>query len=272
MRMIIMAAGSGRRMGEILRGRPKCMLEVGGRSLLDWQLDAARCAREAIDGVTLVTGCGAEHLEPFAARGCALVHNEAFATTNMVHSLFCAASHFGEAFVMSYGDIAYSPDVLERATRDASPISVVVDEHWRAYWQQRFDDVLADAESLTMDDRGRLHSIGQKVSDERDIEAQYIGLVAFRGEGVTALREAFALAQRGGASVKAVFPALATRPAQTMFMTDLLQGLINLGAAVTAVPIQGGWVEVDSPSDLALAERLVRAGRLRRAADVLPTA
>ena len=41
-----------------------------------------------------------------------------------------------------------------------------------------------------------------------------------------------------------------------LYMTDLLQGLIDQGRAVHAVPIRGGWLEVDSTTDLALAEKL----------------
>ena len=33
-------------------------------------------------------------------------------------------------------------------------------------------------------------------------------------------------------------------------MTDLLQAVINSGQKITAVPVNGGWVEVDTVSDL----------------------
>jgi len=261
MKLITMAAGCGRRMGELLRGRPKCLIEVGGRALLDWQVDAMRCVGE-IDSHVIVTGWGAEYLAARASQRCTLVHNNEHASTNMVHSLFCAAAHFGEGFIMSYGDIAYAPHVLARVAHSDAPISVIVDRSWRTYWQQRFDDVLADAESLSTDAVGDITSIGQRAAHADDIEAQYIGLVAFRRAGVAALREAHALACSGGEHACRVFADLHRRPARAMFMTDLLQGLVNLGARVAAEPIDGGWIEIDSPSDLALAERLVREGRL----------
>jgi choline kinase len=257
MKLIVMAAGCGRRMGAVLHGRPKCLLEVGGRTLLDWQLDAwtrSDSAVEAARRVCIVTGFGAEHLEHIRERGCTLVHNPEHSTTNMVRSLFSAAAQFDDGFVMSYGDIAYTPEVMQRVLEHDAPISVVVDVDWREYWEARFDDVLTDAESLVTDGHGRIISVGQTVEDESEIEAQYIGLVAFRGVGVTGLREAYALAQSGDADAQRAIPSLAVRPAGMMFMTDLLQGLINLGANVAAVPIQGGWIEIDSPRDLQIAE------------------
>ena len=261
MKLIVLAAGSGRRMGQSLRGQPKCLIEVGGRTLLDWQLDAWSKAGGAIEDVVIVTGHGATHLEAMQSHGCTLVHNSEHATTNMVHSLLCAEAHFGEGFVMSYGDIAYEAGVMATVLRSDKPISVVVDTCWREYWQERFDDVLADAESLTTNGRGLITSIGQKSANADDIEAQYIGLAAFRRKGVAALRAAHALAQSGGVDARRVFANLENRPARTMYMTDLLQGLINLGAAVAAVPIEGGWVEVDSQRDVEIAEGRLAAKR-----------
>ena len=156
-RFIILAAGSGRRLGDALGGRPKCLAELGGRSLLARQLDAAR--RAGLRDITVVGGYRAECLAPLADD---LVVNDEFDTTNMVASLFRAEEMFADDFVMSYGDIAY--------------------------------------------------------------------------------RDAFS--------------------ARTMFMTDMLQMLIDTGVAVTAVEIEGGWVEIDHSSDLAVAERLVAEGRL----------
>ena len=39
MKAIILSAGQGSRLGHLTDDRPKCLIEFGGRSLLDWQLD-----------------------------------------------------------------------------------------------------------------------------------------------------------------------------------------------------------------------------------------
>lgn len=240
-RFIILAAGSGRRLGDALGGRPKCLAELGGRSLLARQLDAAR--RAGLRDITVVGGYRAECLAPLADD---LVVNDEFDTTNMVASLFRAEEMFADDFVMSYGDIAYRDGVLTRLLASAHPVSVVVDRDWRSYWEQRFSDPLVDAESLRLDGRGGITGIGGRPAAIEDIQGQYIGLVRFRGSGIEALRRAY----RDAFS------------ARTMFMTDMLQMLIDTGVAVTAVEIDGGWVEIDHSSDLAVAERLVAEGRL----------
>lgn len=246
MRLIILAAGQGTRLQPLTEARPKCLVPLAGRPWLEWQLEAVREAGIAMKDVVLVGGYRAEQLRAF---GVDVVVNPAYATTNMVQSLFCADALFGDACVVSYGDILYTPQILQALLANRDPVAVVVDRQWRSYWQQRFADPLQDAESLRMDEVGRILSIGQRVSDVREIQAQYIGLTAFRGAGIEALRTTFASA----------------RAKARLFMTDLLQHMIDAGHAVSAVPVDGGWLEVDSLRDLELAERLMAQGRVGRA-------
>ena len=52
------------------------------------------------------------------------------------------------------------------------------------------------------------------------------------------------------------------RSLDRLYMTDLLQGMIGRGSKLRAAPIDRGWVEVDNPGDLEIAERIARAGSL----------
>lgn len=255
MRLIILAAGRGTRLRPLTDDRPKALVPLGGRPLLDWQLDAASGA--GIDDVVVVGGWRAETLERAHAR---LIRNPAFATTNMVATLFCARDLFGEAFVVSYGDIVYAPWVLERLLAARHPVSVVVDRDWRAYWERRFEDPLADAESLRVRPDGAIESIGQREASIERIEAQYIGLMAFRGPGVAALIETY---EAGVSDERAGrMPFGGARGLAGLYMTDLLQAMVDRGHPVSAVNVDGGWAEIDSPRDLEIAEAFVRDGRL----------
>jgi choline kinase len=255
MRLIILAAGTGSRLAPLTNDRPKCLVELAGRPLLEWTLAATE--RSGIDEVVVIGGYRAEQLRKYDVT---LLVNENFATTNMVHTLFRARAYFGDGFIMSYGDIAYAPDVLERLM-DAPPgVSVVVDADWRSYWERRFDDPLKDAETLKLADDGRIVEIGNRPRSFAEIDAQYIGLVAFKGGGVSALERAIEAA--GADQARGRNPFGCPRPLDALYMTDLLQGMIALGERVMPLAISGQWIEVDSCSDLALAEGLVKQGRL----------
>jgi L-glutamine-phosphate cytidylyltransferase len=255
MRMIILAAGQGTRLRPLTDDRPKCLVDLAGRPLLEWTIETARAA-----GVTDIVVIGGYRMERLAGYGVKVLANPDFASTNMVRTLFCAESCFGDGFVMSYGDIAYTPDVLRQLLADPAPIAVTVDRGWRAYWEQRFDEPLADAETLVMDEQGFITDIGQKARSLDAIQAQYIGLAAFRGAGVRALVDAYRDAQTQESGGRSPFDG--ARSLDKLYMTDLLQGLISRGDKLKAVKIDRGWVEIDSVRDLEIAEKIVRAGGL----------
>ncbi len=255
MRLIILAAGQGTRLRPLTDERPKCLVELGGRPLLEWQLAAAREA-----GITDITVIGGYRIDQLRKYNVQLIENPRFASTNMVRTLMCARDLFKDGFIMSYGDIVYSPSVLKRLLSDTHAIAVTVDRQWRSYWKRRLEDPLSDAETLKIRSDGNLGELGQKPQSYADIEAQYIGLVAFRPDGVRQLQQSFEQILSEDAAGKNPFGG--KRSLDALYMTDLLQGMIDTGVNLHAMQIDGGWVEVDSVSDLGLAEQLLTEGRL----------
>ena len=85
MKAIILAAGRGSRMKNMTDDRPKCMVELRGKPLLEWQLTALHEA--GISEIAIVTGYKRELL---ANRAPMEFHNPRWAETNMVSSLACA--------------------------------------------------------------------------------------------------------------------------------------------------------------------------------------
>ena len=247
MPLIILAAGQGSRLRPLTDDCPKAMVPFAGRPLIEWTLGAAQDA--GLADVVVVGGHRADRLGGYPVT---LLHNAEFASTSMVETLFRAEDHFGRGFVMSYGDIAFRPWVLQALLVNPAEIATVVDLDWRAYWERRFADPLADAESLRLRPDGTIESIGQRVAGIDEIQAQYIGLVAFRGAGVGALRATF---RRAVADAAAGRPVLGRRPdLRSLAMTDVLDELARGAVPVTAVPVRGGWIEIDSPGDIAPAE------------------
>lgn len=255
MRMIILAAGTGSRLAPLTDDRPKCLVELHGRPLLEWTLEAAKA--NGVDEVIVIGGYRAEQLSAYDVT---VIVNEDYETTNMVHTLFLAQEFFGDGFVMSYGDIVYTPDTLQKVLMAPEGVNVVVDQDWRDYWEQRFEDPLEDAETLKLGKGGEITEIGSRPSSYAEIDAQYIGLVSFKQSGVASLNSAILVAQADHEKNRNPFGG--TRPLGGLYMTDLLQGMIILGEQVMSIPINGQWVEIDNCHDLEVAEALVRQGQL----------
>jgi choline kinase len=253
MRAIILAAGQGTRLSPFTDDRPKCLVELAGKPLLNRQL--AVLAAEGIDDIVLVGGYRADQL---AGRPHTLVVNQEFASTNMVYSLFCAqgALDGSDDVLIAYSDIVYEARVLRALLAAAGDIAVAVNTDWHALWQARMDDPLSDAESLVMAPNGRLLEIGQKATGYDQIEGQYMGLIKVAAAQAPRLAQVY--------DDMAGLPRYAGAAHGNMYLTDFLQRLCDLNWPVHGVKIGGGWLEVDSVEDLTVYQDLAERGELDR--------
>ncbi len=222
-------------------------------SLIARQLDTLRAC--GVDDIVIATGYRAEMLRLDGTRQ---VRNADWETTNMVETLFAAQTEFSEDIIVAYADIVYEPKVLQALLSSSADISVVIDTGWRDYWNFRFEDPLSDAESLRLDDAGLIVDIGNKVEHIDDIEAQYIGLMRFRGDGIEALHQAR----------RSMFdndrPWKRKRPVEKAYMTDLLTEMVLNGEHIVPVPIRNGWLEIDTVEDYENAAQGFRDGTISR--------
>ena len=252
MKAVIIAAGRGSRLVPHTDHYPKCFIPFAGRRLIDWQLDALRDA--GVDEVIAVRGYKGDN---FDGLGLQCFDNPRWAVTNMVYSLMCARERLldGSDWIIAYGDILYEPRIPRLLIQAPGNAGVVVDRQWLKLWSARADDPLADAESLKIGADGDLIDIGQKAGTLKEIEAQYIGLLRFNADAMRALVLFYETAR-----VDADW--LMGRPLEKCYMTDLVRGFIQSGHPVTAVVTDGGWLELDTNSDLDLYNGMLSEGTI----------
>lgn len=133
-------------------------------------------------------------------------------------------------------------------------ISLIIDKNWEKYWKIRFDNPLDDAETLTIDSSGYILDIGQKTSDIEMIQGQYIGLMRFQNDGVKFLRDFYDHAKKIATIHKN--PLNPDIPFEKSYMTDLLRAMIANGYKIKSIPINGGWLELDSYDDFIKYEKM----------------
>jgi choline kinase len=109
---VILAAGRGRRLGAHVEEFPKCLLQVGGRTLLDHQLSMLSAA--GIYDVTVVAGYH-HNAVARATRGRAhVVRNRHWATTNSLYSFWLARHRISGPVVVMNCDVLADQRVLTR--------------------------------------------------------------------------------------------------------------------------------------------------------------
>ena len=249
---VILAAGRGSRTGGLCADRPKALLELQGRSLLDWNLRALRDA--GIQQLCIVGGWRFEALQAWHAKHVAeqadfglsveLIEHPHWAATGPVGSLRCAETWLGRApSLVLYGDCAYAPGTLRVALADfAGGLRVPGDRHWAALWAQRFAAPLADAERWRSA-HGRLLAIGGRAESLSAESAQFMGLSVF---DPAAWRR-----------VRALFDGVPIDAFDRLDFTALFAQLLARDFVIDCMELDGGWLEVDSAADLALYAQLL---------------
>ena len=252
MKAIILAAGEGSRLHPYTLDRPKCLVEVDGESLLDRQIKVLKS--KGVNQIILIGGYLSEMLERDDAE---LRINPIYDETNMVYTLFCAEPDLNDGAIVSYGDIVYSKTILSALLKSDADITVAIDLDWETYWRVRNENPLDDAETLKLSLDGQIIEIGQKPKSLEEIEGQYMGLMKFSAKGMQLLKKTFHDAKSVGT--------LRGKSIEKAYMTDLLQEMIDMDIRLDAVPVKGGWVEVDTVKDL---ENEITLKRLESIANV----
>jgi choline kinase len=247
MYLVVLAAGDNPRLRPLNEDRPAALVPFQGRPLLEKTLSAATSC-----GLADVLVVGGYRYEAFSGHEAHLLKNPDYITSGPVGTLMIADGVFGDAFVASDGDIAYKPEVLQALLTSPAEIAVVVDLDWQQYWERRFGEDLSDARSLRMTPDGTIRSIGQTINRIEDAQGQYIGLVVFRGRGVKALRRAWQRARDDAAYRRPILGHV--NAMAKLKIGDVLDELVSGDVPIKAVPVHGGWVEIDTPSDVAAAE------------------
>jgi len=234
MKAIILAAGRGSRMKDLIDERPKCLVELRGKPLLERQLEALREA--GISEIAIVTGYKREQL---TNRGLTEFHNSRWADTQMVSSLACAQEWLqSEPCIVSYSDIFYDAKAVVSLMECSGNIAVTYDPNWLKLWEKRFGDPLLDAETFRLNTDQTLAEIGNKPKSVNEVQGQYMGLLRYTPEG--------------WAEVLRIRAQIMPIECDRMHMTGTLQRVIEAGVVpVYAVPCEAEWGEVDSADDLA---------------------
>lgn len=259
--VVVLAAGRGSRLGPLTDARPKPLLDLAGASLLERMLAAATAA--GAGPVTIVTGYRAQLIEQ-AVPAVTTVHNPRWAESSIAASLLAAADAgaLEPGALVVYGDIVAEPRVLAAALAsefDAFDVAVPVNTRWQALWQARMSDVLADAERLILGRDGTLADIGGRAEHLGDIHAQFMGMLRLSPPGAAALA-GFYRAR------------IAADPSAWRWDTTALLGeWLAAGHRAHAIPIAGGWLEVDTETDRDLYLQLHQRGELAALCDLTST-
>ena len=227
------------------------MVQVDGQSLIQRQIEVIKYC--GLKNIYVVTGYLANK---FKDDSLIHIYNSFYESTNMVYSLFCAETLFNDEVIISYGDIVYSSSILNGLMSTKNDISVVIDKGWQSYWSKRFKNYINDIETLELSKDGNITNIGQEVKDENKVQGQYIGLLKLTQKGASIFKETYKKFNKK--------KLIGKKSIEKLYMTDLIQEIINQGFPVSAFLTNDPWVEIDTVSDLKLNLNKIRLAKIKK--------
>ena len=232
MRGVILAAGRGARLNGGSGDMPKCLVTIGGETMLARNV---RTLREAgIDDVVVVVGCAAETVRR-SIPDVRFVENPQFAQTNSLYSLWLARTLLLDGFVVMNCDVLVHPQLV---------VDLLTARHEDALLLAYHDDITqyGDEEMKVRVRRGRVIDIS-KTMDPDAADGENLGVVKFGAEGAGILvseMDKIVLAGELKAWVPRAFKEFSTRRALHVIGTRGLP-----------------WIEIDFPEDYRRAVEVV---------------
>ncbi|HEX2093102.1 MAG TPA: phosphoenolpyruvate mutase [Longimicrobiaceae bacterium] len=234
---VILAASRGAELGDLTEERPKCMLPLGGRPLLDRLLEQLRA--EGVRRISVVRGYRPDVVRP---EGVTLYCNPRWEESGELDSLACATPALEGAVLVAYGDVLFKRYILRELLASDAPLTIAVDASYRQRGSRsRADRVETSAPpSLRYDEEPRwLVEVREDLDDERT-HGEWLGLLFARPEGTRLIRQAL--------------PEVLAAAGPDRSMSALLNHLVDRhGARIRVLFVWGDWIDVDEIADLASA-------------------
>ena len=237
---LIIAAGLGSRLKKHTKNLPKCMLDFGGKTLLQRQLEAYK--KCYIDDISLVRGYKKEKIN---YKGIKYFENDDYKNNNILNSIFYAEKVINGNIIISYSDILFDSSVVQRALDTNHDISVVVDIDWRGYYVGRKDHPISEAENVVFNSNNEVEKIGKINTGNEEVHGEFIGMIKLSNRGAEIFKQHFN-------RLKKIYwnkPFQRAKIFQKAYLTDFIQELVDIGIKVHCVIIESGWKEIDTVED-----------------------
>ncbi|MEZ6195760.1 MAG: pyruvate kinase [Planctomycetota bacterium] len=231
---VILAAGPSNGFGSLTTNKHKCMLDVGGTTIISHQIENLALAGIDSTRVTVVTGHNQLQVEHYLKsegfKG-EFVYNPWFQTTNMATSLWLTRQ--SNPAILVYGDIIFDPAILEDLIAKDGDIVLVVD---------RRADLDAEDEKVVVED-GRVVRASKDLKAE-DCFGEFIGLAKVTRAGARIVWEEIDRMVKEGL--------------QMSFFTEVIERLARRGVAIEICLTQNRpWADNDTLADLGVSREKV---------------
>jgi choline kinase len=233
-RIIFLAAGKSNRIFNKIK-KNKCLINIKGKPLIELLIDKIK--KTKINKISIITGFRAKILKKKLKniKNIDFLFNEKFSSREMLYSLILGLKNYDEDILISYSDILFNSKTINLLLKKRSKeIKIPILKNWKKIWKIRNKDPLIDGETLFINNKGNLKSIGNKITDLKKVDYQYMGLIFIPKEKRKKVLSFYKLISRN----------------KKMHATGFLNFLVKKKNLIKTVVVDKGWYEFDDYEDL----------------------
>jgi len=171
---LIVAAGKSTRLYPLTKDMPKCLIEIGGKTIIARNIDALR--KNNIGDIVVVTGFGEDKLSAYIGNRGRCIYNPFFEVSGILASTWLGLKEIQNDFIFSYSDIIYDEDILKGIIEYPAKCVIGVKKH----------SISRDSEKVKI--RGKQVTAISKDMSEFEADGEFIGIAKFAGSAVKAFR------------------------------------------------------------------------------------
>jgi L-glutamine-phosphate cytidylyltransferase len=166
MKVFVLVAGMGTRLSRLSQGKPKCLLEIHGETLISRMID--RLNHHGLKDITLITGFRRELVEAELGDRVHYRHNPFYHVTNSIASLWFARDLMEGDVLITNGDLYYEDKILEHILSEKREAVLLSDS-------TRIEE--ADYRFRLADDK--IIGYGKDIANE-ETDAEYVGMAVIQ--------------------------------------------------------------------------------------------
>jgi len=245
---LILAAGRGKELGVLTEDRPKAMVEIAGKPLLERTVETLNGI--GIKDITVVRGYKKDALKLPSLK---FVDNDEHDSTQEAFSLAMGLDKVSGQVLMAYGDVLFQKFIPMHLFESDSDFCIAVDSEWNTPpGQNEYRDLVACDRPFQwnqFDQKAYLQKMSTDLPKDQ-VHGEWIGLLKMSPSGVSQL--------------KAIFKEISGAESfRKMRMADLFKLLVEKGKKIEVVYIRGHWLDVDTMHDVVAASNFGGSGQYR---------
>ncbi len=242
MKAIIIAAGSGTRLGNYTKNTPKALIDINGKSILKRQTELLQT--NGITEIIIVTG---PNREKFLDEKLKYVKDNFYENHEQLGSLMEARNFFNDELLILFSDVLFDNQVLTNIINSDKDFNIAVDYNWEKKYIERTEHPMSQADLVLIENNLIFKIMKNLIPKNNSKISEFIGIIKLSQKGAEIFVNHYKNLENTTDKIELI---------KKWHLTNMLQDLIDNNNSIFPIEIDGNWCEIDTVQDLERARKL----------------